>query len=325
MNGLLRKLCRLPTAARPALGAAVLVVWGLFASACDRGGPASSTEGGFPHDLGSTSLPENPERIVVLEFSFIDALASVGVAPVGIADDKRAEERILPVYGELIGDGWKSVGTRKAPRLETIAALQPDLIIADTTRHADLYELLSRIAPTLVFNSLEGDYHDSLKQMAAIGEAIGRSEDMAARLAEHRVKMEAYSERIRPYAEGVVAQFGVASAESLSLHSPASYAGSLLTLLGFSSNLAPGDDPYVEADREMLSAIDPDLLIVGEYSDPSIVDSWAGSELFDGLTAVEAGAVHNVNANNWSRLRGMVAAELAAEALLGILEADGGF
>ena len=39
------------------------------------------------HELGVTAVPDAPQRIVVLEFSYIDALASLGVSPVGIADD----------------------------------------------------------------------------------------------------------------------------------------------------------------------------------------------------------------------------------------------
>ncbi|MDP6653318.1 MAG: ABC transporter substrate-binding protein, partial [Gammaproteobacteria bacterium] len=44
------------------------------------------------HEMGQTQVPDNPQRIVVLEFSFVDALASVGVTPVGIADDKKGEK-----------------------------------------------------------------------------------------------------------------------------------------------------------------------------------------------------------------------------------------
>ncbi|MGB2065612.1 MAG: Fe(3+)-dicitrate ABC transporter substrate-binding protein FecB, partial [Marinomonas gallaica] len=44
---------------------------------------------------GTFTLDHTPQRIVVLEFSFADALASVGVAPIGIADDKD-KSRVLP-------------------------------------------------------------------------------------------------------------------------------------------------------------------------------------------------------------------------------------
>ena len=97
---------------------------------------------------GSFSLDYAPQRIVVLEFSFADALAAVGVAPVGIADDKD-KNRVLPEVRDIIGD-WQSVGTRSQPSLEVIASLKPDLIIADISRHEAVYDDLKKIAPTLI-------------------------------------------------------------------------------------------------------------------------------------------------------------------------------
>lgn len=44
---------------------------------------------------GTFTLDKTPQRIVVLELSFADALAAVDVSPIGIADDNDAK-RILP-------------------------------------------------------------------------------------------------------------------------------------------------------------------------------------------------------------------------------------
>ncbi|MEM6609443.1 MAG: Fe(3+) dicitrate ABC transporter substrate-binding protein [Pseudomonadota bacterium] len=276
------------------------------------------------HELGVTDVPANPERIVVLEFSFIDALASVGVAPVGIADDER-RERVISAYTDVIGDDWVSVGTRRSPSLEVIASLQPDLIIADLRRHGEAYETFSQIAPTIVLDSLAGDYHDSVAQMSVIGEAIGRADEMAARVAEHQALMEDYAAQIRPLAEGLSAQFGVTNADGLWLHSPVSYNGSLLAMFGFSSTMEPDGEGgvyetnYVPTSLEQLSAVNPDILIFGEYADPSFVDGLAGDALYQDLTAVQAEHVFNVTAHNWSRLRGMLAAELTAADVLEIM------
>lgn len=282
--------------------------------------------GEITHDLGTTDVPDAPERVVVLEFSFIDALVSVGMAPVGIADDNKAE-RVMEVYGNVLGEDWTSVGTRKTPSLEVIASLQPDLIIADTTRHTDAYDTLSQIAPTIVLDSLGGDYHDSVAQMAVIGEAIGKPDAMTARIADHKTLMADYVAQIAPKVKDVAGQFGVTNATGLYLHSPTSYNGSLLEMFGFSSNMTPGEGGvyetnYVQTTLEQLSELDPDLLILGEYTDPSATDNWAGEPLWQALSAVKSGEVHYVTANNWSRLRGMVAAELTAADLLKIVDRD---
>lgn len=275
------------------------------------------------HELGTTEVPDRPERIVVLEFSFIDALASVGIAPVGIADDGD-RERIIPAYTDVIGNDWTSVGTRKTPSFEVIASLQPDLIIADRSRHAGIYETLSEIAPTIVLDSITGDYYDAIASMSVIGEAVGKGQEMEARIAEHKATMADLSARIQN-AGGRTVQFGVTNAQALYLHSPSSYVGSLLESFGFKSAMQPSEggsyeENYVQTSLEQLSEINPDILILGKYADPAATDAWAGEPLFEGLTAVKNGNVYEVVAHNWSRLRGLLAAEIVARDLVNILD-----
>lgn len=277
------------------------------------------------HESGTTTLSDTPQRIVVLEFSFIDALASLGVAPVGIADDNK-RERVIAAYTDVIGNDWVSVGTRATPSLEIIASLQPDLIIADKKRHAAAYETLSEIAPTIVLDSLGGDYHASVEQMAVIGRAIGMEEKMNGRIAQHKATMAGYVAQIQPLAQGHTAQFGVTNAKGLWLHAPISYNGSLLAMFGFDSTMTPGEGglyekTYVPTTLEQLSELNPDILIFGEYVDPSHVDGWSGEALYEGLNAVKAGHVYNITAHNWSRLRGMLAAEMTAADVLEIMSA----
>ena len=45
------------------------------------------------------TLDKTPSRVVALEYSFVDALAQVGVSPVGVADDNKID-RILPQVRE---------------------------------------------------------------------------------------------------------------------------------------------------------------------------------------------------------------------------------
>ncbi len=64
---------------------------------------------------GTFTLDKTPQRIVVLELSFADALAAVDVSPIGIADDNDAK-RILPEVRAHLKP-WQSVGTRAQPSL----------------------------------------------------------------------------------------------------------------------------------------------------------------------------------------------------------------
>lgn len=275
------------------------------------------------HDLGTTEVPDQPQRIVVLEYSFVDTLAAVGVAPVGIADDDNRDS-VVPAYTDVIGNDWTSVGTRKSPSLEVIASLSPDLIIADTSRHSAIYQSLSEIAPTIVFDSLTGTYEVSLEAARTIAHAVGKDAEMAARLAEHETKMQAYKAEIGDVS-GWSAQFFIDNGEGIFLHSPVSYNGSLLAWFGFKSNMPmPNGHSYEEAtvttSLEQLSEVNPQILIRGKYADPGLTDSWKGQPLWDNLEAVKTGNVYDVIAHNWSRLRGVIASEVSAANLVEIVK-----
>lgn len=275
------------------------------------------------HDLGTTEVPDDPQRIVVLEYSFVDTLAAVGVAPVGIADDNKRDS-IVPAYADVIGDDWVSVGLRREPSLEVIASLQPDLIIADTSRHEAVYEALSEIAPTIVFDSLTGTYEVALEAAKTIAHAIGKDEAMAARLAEHETIMQGYKAEIGDVS-GLSAQFFIDNGQGIYLHSPVSYNGSLLAWFGFSNTMPMPDghsydEAIVETSLEQLSEINPDILIRGKYVDPGLTESWAGQPLWDNLAAVKAGQLFDVTAHNWSRLRGIIASEGSAANLVEIVK-----
>lgn len=275
------------------------------------------------HDLGTTEVPDNPQRIVVLEYSFVDTLAAVGVAPVGIADDEKRDS-VVPTYTDIIGNDWVSVGTRKTPSLEVIASLSPDLIIADTSRHSAIYESLSEIAPTIVFDSLTGTYDVALEAAKTIAHAVGKDAEMEARLAEHTQKMEAFKAEIGDVS-GWSAQFFIDNGEGIFLHSPVSYNGSLLAWFGLKSNMAtPDGHSYEEAtvtsSLEQLSEVNPGILLRGKYADPGLTDSWKGQPLWDNLDAVKTGNLFDVNAHEWSRLRGVIASEVSAANLVEIVK-----
>lgn len=283
--------------------------------------PAHATE--VIHDLGTTEVPDAPQRIVVLEYSFVDTLAAVGVSPVGIADDDKRES-IIAAYTAIIGDEWTSVGTRKSPSLELIASLQPDLIIADTSRHEAVYKALSEIAPTIVFDSLTGTYEVAIEAAKTIAHAVGKDAEMGARLVEHTAKMEAFKAEIGDVSAWS-AQFIVDNGEGIFLHSPVSYNGSLLAWFGFENKMpTPDGHTYEEAvvntSLEQLSEINPQVILRGKYADPGLTDSWVGQPLYDNIEAVKAAHVYDVNAHEWSRLRGVLASEVSGANLVEIVK-----
>lgn len=264
---------------------------------------------------GSFSIDYIPQRIVTLEYSFVDALAIVNVSPIGIADDKDAS-RILPQIRDIIGD-WTSVGTRSQPSLEMISSLKPDLIIADIDRHLGVYDELQKIAPTLILKSRRETYKDHIHSARVIGKVVGKDAQMQARLAQHDVTMKEIAEQLP---QGIEVQFGIALDNRLSLHPGQSYVGTLMQFLGFKTPpLLKDHSASVHTNLEQLLASNPEHLIIGHYYSPDILDDWQKEPLWSLLQAVQKQQLYHVsNPGTWSRSRGILAAEVIGQELLTI-------
>ncbi|ELV8695076.1 Fe(3+) dicitrate ABC transporter substrate-binding protein [Vibrio fluvialis] len=267
---------------------------------------------------GEFTLNQVPQRIVALEFSFVDALAAVDVSPVGIADDNDPS-RLLPAVSAKLGQ-WQSVGTRSQPSLEVIASLKPDLIIADVDRHSAVYRDLSKIAPTLLLPSRRETYEDNLKSAAIIGKVIGKEAEMQQRLAQHHQLMDHYAAQLSGLNNQTV-QFGVARENNFYAHSAESYAGGVIHALGLAAPTGlRNENASRQISLEQLLALNPNYLVVGDYTEKSIVSRWQKQPLWNVLSAVRAKQVLHVDGNMWARCRGILAAEYMAADLVKLVQ-----
>lgn len=266
------------------------------------------------HQLGTTDITGTPTKVVALEYSFIQALNAIGVTPVGIADDDQPA-RIEQLLGKKID--YTSVGTRLEPNLELVASLQPDLIIADETRHAAIYEQLSAIAPTIVLNSWEGTYDEIKSAVVTIAEAMGDKAKGEAAVAAHEATMADLASKI-PAGETRTFLLAVANPDSFSLHTSNSFTGSVFHAL----NLTPAiEDPNAEATEsavglERVVAVNPDVLLVATEGKATVFDQWKTNAAFQNISAVKNGLVFEVDRNQFSRFRGLLTAEMMAREIL---------
>lgn len=189
----------------------------------DASGPVRAVE----HARGTTDVPEAPKRVVVLEPVQLDTAVALGVTPVGSA--VASEETGIPAYlGDEAGE-IEPVGTVTEPSMEKIAAQEPDLIIGTESRHSDLYEQLSDIAPTVFMATQEDPWPDNVK---LVGEALNRADDAVALLDEYDERCEEISEEYD--LDGATAQLVRPRDEAvLSIYGPTSFAGSTLECVGF--------------------------------------------------------------------------------------------
>lgn len=265
---------------------------------------------------GEFTLDKTPSRVVVLEYSFVDALAQVGVSPVGVADDNKID-RILPQVREKIA-AWQSVGTRSQPSLEVIASLKPDLIIADPSRHTAVFEELKKIAPTVMFDSRHESYQENLETAQKIGDLVGKSAEMKAKINEHNDYIANIAKNLG--VQGKKASFGTSREDKFNIQNDNGYVGSFLTTLGFTPTKLNSDQAFVEINLEQLVMEKPEYLFIAHYRDESIARKWEAEPLWKAIPAVKANHVYSVDSDMWARGRGLEASKIMAKQIEGFVK-----
>ncbi|MFC5760751.1 ABC transporter substrate-binding protein [Rhizobium sp. GCM10022189] len=291
--------------------------FGLLLSACAAAAApglalAADDRRTITHELGTTEIAGKPQRVVALEFSFVQALDAIGVVPVGITDDNQPK-RIEQLLGKKID--YSSVGTRLEPNLELVAALAPDLIIADEIRHSAIYQQLSAIAPTIVLNSWEGSYDVIKASVVTIADALGEKEKGEQALAAHEAVIAGLVAKI-PMGETRRFLLAVANPDSMSLHTSASFTGSVFRAMGLTPAIDSADAVESGAGLERLIAVDPDVLLVATDAGGTVFDQWKSNTAFSNISAVKAGTIYEVDRNQFSRFRGLATAEMIAREIL---------
>lgn len=264
------------------------------------------------HALGKTEIDGMPSRVVALEFSFVQALDALGVVPVGITDDNQPK-RIDQLLGKHID--YNSVGARLEPNLELVSALMPDLIIADEIRHSAIYQQLSAIAPTIVLNSWEGSYQTIKESVVVIADALGDKAKGEKVIADHDATIAGLVAKI-PTGEKRRFLLAVATPDSMSLHTSASFTGSVFKAIGLTPAIDSKDAVESGAGLERLIAVNPDVLLVATDAGGTVLDQWKNNSAFANVSAVRAGTVFEVDRNQFSRFRGLKTAEMIVREIL---------
>ncbi|MFD3163469.1 ABC transporter substrate-binding protein [Herpetosiphon sp. NSE202] len=133
------------------------------------------------HVMGETTITGVPQKVVVLEWVYVENLLALGVQPAGVADIEGYNKWVdVPVE---LGPAAVDVGTRGEANLETIASIKPDLIITLQYDAEKNYAQYSAIAPTLVFNAYpeSGDqYTEMIETFNTIADVLGKTEEAKA-------------------------------------------------------------------------------------------------------------------------------------------------
>lgn len=304
------------------------------------------------HALGATEICGQPQKIVVVGTHILDLLLSLDAQPVGYTAplnmhqgeifDHPAQQ--IPYLGDRITTQPVNLGNSEELSLEALTALKPDLILGEAGRNGGQYELLSQIAPTLLWPSRQNpdQWRKTLRGMAV---ALGRDERAEAVIQQYEARV---SNMRADLAETVTAHptvLLVAASrleEGIRIIKPESYLGDLLEKVGFqliASSLADNNaltsvevlPELNEADSIIILGFNLDVNEMQETPESSVNKSinnwfeaqqvrtikqnWETNAIAQSLTASQENRVYFATFYKWNGLNGPIGAELILKEL----------
>ena len=135
-------------------------------AACSGESTSSSTSGGSGEtrkiediDEEEVNVPVKPQRVVTLSEPTLDAALALGINPVGTVSGRG--QSTVPNYLKEKAKDVPLIGTVAQVNYEKIDALEPDLILVDSTgvdKRSDAYSTLTKIAPVVYCGYAGGDW-----------------------------------------------------------------------------------------------------------------------------------------------------------------------
>ncbi len=265
------------------------------------------------HAMGETTVPANPQRVVVLDTGELDSALALGIKPVGAVS--AFQGGTFPSYLSGKTDGITSVGTIQQPNLEAIAALKPDLILSSKTRHEAIYPQLSQIAPTVFTESVGVTWKENFKTHA---EALGKSAEADRMMAD-------YTKRLDEFKAGMgdrLAETQVSIVRFLPgkvrIYLNESFIGTILKDAGLPRPPAQDKPAFAdEATKERIPDMDGSVIFTTSFgpSNETAMAEFTSDPLWSQLNAVQQGKVYEVSDDYWMLGIGILAANMVVDDL----------
>lgn len=262
---------------RTPLLAALLAATALAVAGCgsddDRGAtaaaPVTGASASFPvtveHKFGRTTVPAEPERVVVVGYTEQDTVLALGVEPVAVREFLGGYDWRKRPWAP-VGDVPKALPSEEL-NFEAIAAARPDLIVGINSgmTKAD-FRRLSKIAPTIGQSGKYVDYGMPWQeQTLLVGRALGREakakelvQDVEAKFAAARAAHPEFARATAILAYGGPDGYGAYTTQDTRSR--------FLTDLGFTTaeeiDRIAGKSFYTELSQERFRLIDRDLVVM---------------------------------------------------------------
>jgi iron complex transport system substrate-binding protein len=266
---------------------------------------ASSTEFRTVHHvLGETKIPIHPQRILALSGTTdLDTLLALETPPMaaGVDPSYHTKNGFFPHFNGK-ADGIQAIPAWPKFNLEQILQLKPDLILGQRNYVEPVYDQLSRIAPTFVYENAVGnpEWRAVFREIAA---AIGQSDkgehvlnDLEQRLSQLRESLSVKSKEITIS----VIFYWTEDRNMYTILGKKSFGGSLLEELELQR---PSAQRFNAASQnislELTPYVDGDIIFLLNYNEPEEAKKLIEDSLWSQLKAVQNNQVYRVNSIHW--------------------------
>lgn len=260
-------------------------------------------------------VPANPQRVVVLDVNLLGLALALGIKP--IAASRYATADAFPkILGEDT-DGIVALGKNETLDIETVVALDPDLIVMTYYGDPTTYDLVKHIAPTV----LSGEFRDGWRDDSQIvADAMNRLDALETIAAD-------YDARAKTIVAALPAQFQDSETavlrftkEAIRLQKRNACISSILAdhTLQVPEIDAGSSGIATDFSIENIRDLDfPSLWVVSDGNDDAdaAVSAFLQSDLVQGLQSVQNKTIYFVPQEYWITLRGYMAARYVQDDL----------
>lgn len=284
------------------MSAALLAVAGLLSNPLQAQGKTLDTA------FGQVKVKADPQRVITLDEGALDTALALDIQPVGSVAARGGTE--LPVYLQPLAKDVAIVGTTREPNLEAILSQRPDLILAPPGLEKRVYDILTKIAPTIV--STVPTTAPWQERNALYAAALDKEDEFKARVEEVEARVASLRDRVEPGQTFSVVRWNPQGPLAMSSQL---ITGQILTSLGLkSTDIAAGLGERPHSDilsLENLGAVDADWLFIATLNAQGEATLAAARQqpAFTRLNAVRNDRAIPVDGQVWSSATGILAAE----------------
>ncbi|MGN7284665.1 ABC transporter substrate-binding protein [Shouchella rhizosphaerae] len=276
------------------------------------------------HAMGEETLTGTPQRIVVLTNEGTEALLALGVTPVGAVKSWLGD----PWYDHIAEqmEEVEVVGDEMQPNIEAIAALEPDLIIGTKVRQEEVYEQLREIAPTIMSETLSGDWQENFQLYA---DAINQHDAGVKLLADFQQRIEEAKSELgdKTSTEVSIVRFLPTGAR---IYFRDSFSGVMLEQLGFARPETQDKEGLAEEiTKERIPEMDGDIMFYFIWEEDleartgaKNAKEWQEEPLWKNLEVVKSNRAYEVDEAIWNTSGGILSANLMLDELLSYFSDD---